>query len=208
VIVWQNSNPSQIRIQRLNKFGQELWQTGGLILAQGPSVGSEQITLTSDGNFVVIWIAADYPGNLYAQKLNANGGKMWGDSGITVCSVPLTQYFPQVVAAADGGVVVVWMDFRSGFSSDIYAQRINSSGQRLWQAEGAPVAVYQCYQNFPKIAHARNNRFVVVWEDCRNFYFKVMGNMLDSTGSKLWGPTDLTIYARSGNVHYPKVLKR
>ncbi len=207
MIIWNNNTPPQVRMQHLNRLGQELWDAGGLILSESSGgVFGEQVVATSDGNFVAIWVVGDVNGNLYAQKLTPGGENLWGDSAVAVCSVPLSQYWPQVAATNNGGVVIVWEDFRSGVQSDIYAQRIRSDGEKLWQHDGVPVTTAPFFQNFPKITHVKNDRTVIFWEDGRNGYYEIWGNMLDSTGQKLWGANDRSIFARYGNASYPKLI--
>jgi hypothetical protein len=204
VIVWMNATQNQIRIQRIDKFGYTLWQEGGIVIAKNS--GSAQVVNTADSNFVIIWVSSGFPGNLYAQKFNLKGEVLWSDSGISVCDVSLTQYYPQAAATNDGGVVITWMDFRSNHSSDIYAQRISSDGSLLWQSDGLPICIFPSYQNFPRIAHLGDNKFVIVWQDARNFYFNIMGNLIDASGSKLWGANDKSIFTQPGNSHFPKLI--
>lgn len=205
VILWMNSN--QIRIQRIDEFGHTLWQEGGIVMSENPnSVRYAQIINTIDSNFAVVWTCNDYLGDLYAQKFNLNGEMLWGDSGISVCDVPLTQYHPQVASTNDGGVIITWMDFRSGHSSDIYAQRLSSDGSLLWESSGIPICVFSSYQNYPKIAHVGDNKFIIIWQDARNFYFHIMANLIDLSGAKLWGQNDKIIFAQTGNSHYPKLI--
>ncbi|MCW5896353.1 MAG: T9SS type A sorting domain-containing protein [Bacteroidetes bacterium] len=207
IVIWSNNSPPQVRMQRLNHLGQELWGTGGMVLAENPSgVFDAQVTATNDGNFVAIWVIGNVTGNLYAQKLRPSGERAWGDSAVRVCSSPLSQYWPQVAATNSGGVVIVWEDFRDGIQSDIFAQKMRADGTKLWQPDGLPVCTAPLFQNFPKITHTSDDRTMIFWEDGRNGYYEIWGNILDSSGVKLLGPNGRQYFARYANASYPKLV--
>ena len=77
-------------------------------------------------------IAAISPeGKLYFRSqdhaIDSAGVVEWTPNGLVVSSAGSDQISPTMVLDA-GGAIVAWEDGRSGFSSDIYAQRITASG--------------------------------------------------------------------------------
>ncbi|MFT3935752.1 MAG: T9SS type A sorting domain-containing protein [Chitinophagaceae bacterium] len=56
----------------------------------------------------------------------------------------------------DGGYVVVWEDNRAG-NTDIYAQKYDKNGNRLWAINGIPVATGTDNQNYFTIANAQSS---------------------------------------------------
>jgi hypothetical protein len=61
----------------------------------------------------------------------------WEGGGIPVVTTVTNQFNPTVATDNAGGVIASWNDFRRGFDSyDIYAQRLDVNGNRLWPAAG------------------------------------------------------------------------
>lgn len=58
----------------------------------------------------------------------------------------------------DGGYIVVWEDNRAG-NTDIYAQKYNKNGVRLWALNGIPVATGTDNQNYFTIANAQSSTY-------------------------------------------------
>ncbi len=65
-------------------------------------------------------------------------------------NAPTNQNHNQICLDNEGGVISTWVDNRSG-NYDIYAQRINKRGQKLWGDEGIPVCDDIYEQSYPTI---------------------------------------------------------
>jgi len=59
-------------------------------------------------------------------------------AGRLVCDYPYRQEDPDV-AAVNGGWIVAWIDFRTDTTGDVYAQKLDASGNLLWNATGVVV---------------------------------------------------------------------
>jgi hypothetical protein len=99
------------------------------------------------GGAYVVW-EHRFPVEILAQHLDASGQPTWAAGGIPITN-PWTGYqaMPRVVSDGLGGIVMVWLDGRSGncdesfmADCDIYGQRLDSSGTLLWGSIGKPVA--------------------------------------------------------------------
>jgi hypothetical protein len=76
---------------------------------------------------------------------------------------------PAAVSDGFGGVVITWMDTRNGSDNlDIYAQRINKSGNPLWDSNGAAVCSAAGAQRRPLIVSDGTGGGIISWEDDRN----------------------------------------
>ena len=51
---------------------------------------------------------------------------------VDVCLGPDGQFLPWVVADEQGGVAVVWEDYRTRKDWDVYAQLLSPNGVKLW----------------------------------------------------------------------------
>ncbi len=60
----------------------------------------------------------------------------WPPGGVPVCTDPAGQVSPQIAKLSDG-FAIVWTDVRRG-NNDIFAQKLDVNGSRLWQLNGNP----------------------------------------------------------------------
>jgi hypothetical protein len=73
--------------------------------------------------------------DLYMQHVSSGGTALWTANGIAVCNAAGRQQAQTLASDGAGGVIVAWVDQR-GADSDIYAQRVNTSGTALWTSNG------------------------------------------------------------------------
>lgn len=173
VVVWQdyrNSTDFNIYAQRLDINGAELWAANGIEIsaALGNQVSSS-IVMSGTDAFIIGW--EDYRnGNsdIYAQRVSAAGSVSWNANGSIVCTVTGNQNSPQMVADDSNGAILAWRDYRSGSSADIYLQRINQNGTRLWSTEGSAASSVVGNQALPVVAADGAGGVVLAWEDDRN----------------------------------------
>jgi len=123
--------------------------------------------ITSDGagGAYVVWqdIRSTYNWDIYAQHISASGERLWGASGIAICTSQFDQYLPLIRADGYGGAFVVW----SG-NTDIYAQHIRADGTLSYEANGIPIGQAVREQRHPVMAVIKPGRAIVVFEDLRN----------------------------------------
>jgi hypothetical protein len=81
---------------------------------------------------------------------------------------------PEVIIDANGGAIMAWHDDRTpedssypGYLYDIYAQRVDTSGNILWATNGTPVSTATNGQAFPKILPIDGGGAIVTWADLR-----------------------------------------
>lgn len=92
------------------------------------------------GAFVAWHVTASVSeSDLRAQRLDANGTRLWGDTGLSLADVPgIVQDF-DLTSDGAGGVFFLWEDERlvSGVATrNLYVQRLNAAGQPQWGASG------------------------------------------------------------------------
>src|SRR3972149_946910 len=78
------------------------------------------------------------------------------------------QYIPPIISDGSGGAIITWDDFRNGSDYDIYAQRINSSGEVQWTSNGVPISMAANEQSYPKITSDGSGGAIITWQDFRN----------------------------------------
>lgn len=93
-------------------------------------------------------------------------GIAWQTDGLGICTAVDSQETPCVVSFGASGALFVWADRRNG-SFDIYAQRVDASGQPLWTAGGIAVCTAAYDQQFPAAVSDGAGGVIVVWQDGR-----------------------------------------
>jgi uncharacterized protein YqiB (DUF1249 family) len=118
-----------------------------------------------------------------------------------VCNFSGSQTNVQLVADGTGGAIAVWEDTRNA-STDIYAQRISSTGALLWEADGVPLCTAAFNQLTPKIVTDGAGGAVIAWIDDRNGEgagkYDIYAQRINSNGIVLWGADGLPVCTASG----------
>ncbi|MGA7161208.1 MAG: T9SS type A sorting domain-containing protein [Bacteroidota bacterium] len=198
VIAWQDfRDGAHYRgyVQKLNASGAAQWTANGIpLLSTTNSINDLYMTGDGAGGGIFSWEEARGTGingsdNIYAQRMNASGQPQWTDSGASVCTNTAPQEDPRITSDGSGGAIITWDDNRnSGANQDIYAQRMNASGEAQWTKDGIPVSSASNNQNSPAIVSYPNSGAVVIWDDYRtngngNVYPDLYAQYLSSGGS-------------------------
>ncbi|HTR97873.1 MAG TPA: FlgD immunoglobulin-like domain containing protein [Candidatus Acidoferrales bacterium] len=131
------------------------------------SVGFPVSVPDGTGGAIIAWV--DYrtgAADVYAQRLNAYGVPQWTTNGIAICTAGGTQDEISIAADGAGGAVLAWEDLRAG-ASDIYAQRVSSTGAVQWTANGVPLCQATGNQTLPALVPDGSGGAVVAWTDAR-----------------------------------------
>ncbi len=144
----------------------------------GSVIATVQGNSSNDGGLVVLW------DNENPQNVVIPGNHM----------SPLQA---QIIAEGVGGSIIVWTDYRSydpapggQHQTNIYAQRLNSRGKTIWDADGVPLSTVAGGQYFPQLAPDGNGGALVVWEDYRggstDDYADIYAQRVSPSGAVLW----------------------
>ncbi|MFP2906706.1 hypothetical protein ACLESD_16925 [Pyxidicoccus sp. 3LFB2] len=105
-------------------------------------------------------------GDLYAARLDSDGGVLDRDGQLLIPSTWSSKYSHDV-SASDGGFLVAWEDNRSGATTnDIYSARMFTDGG-LPDGLGRKLAIAPGYQSNPALAF-NGERHLAVWTDTRD----------------------------------------
>ena len=110
----------------------------------------------------------------------------WRATGTPVSTIAGAHDAPMAAPDGAGGAIVVWGDQRSGPTSDVYAQRFDALGQRLWSVGGQPVCTAQDAQFPLAIVPAASHGAFVLWTDARAAIWELYAQRLDADGNPLW----------------------
>src|SRR5258705_2855124 len=107
----------------------------------------QDVHLASDGNngAIVVWqdFRNDISQNIsdvFVQRIDRNGYNRWTANGVGICTNVADQGAPVITSDGNYGAIIAWVDMCNG-NRDLYAKRVDSSGNILWAADGIPAAV-------------------------------------------------------------------
>lgn len=205
---------AEIYAVRLNGAGQNLWTAGGIPLLSGltanpgkrdPNWGPNEVNMVADGagGAVVVWHDSrnadwlDPYWDIYAQRVNGNGQKLWTASGVPVSDARWSQISPGVVADGSGGAFFTYVDGRSG-DWDVFMQHLNAAGNRQWGPGGLWIQRAGGDQLYPYLVPLGGNRLALSWDDWRNYIDGVM----TGTGVDFFGKIIQLCSDGDGNGYY------
>lgn len=103
---------------------------------------------------------------------------------------------------ADGYVLVVWSDTRTG-NRDIYGQLLSPEGNEMWQEDGLPIVTFRDRQEDPEIIPTSDNEWIVAWIDFRfDSTGDVFAQKITNSGIRMWDSAGVVVDAyNSGQSH-------
>jgi len=210
IIVWRdyrNSGVSLIDLyaQRISSSGVPQWTTNGILISDGDgNTNQTQQSIISDGvnGAIIVWRDnRTDTGDIYAKRIDGNGNIVsgWGgtgNNGIVVCNAANQQTSSTIVSDEASGAIIVWIDKRTDPNGDIYAVRLDSSGNVAsgWTANGTVVCnapaggTGNSTQTNPVIVSDGVNGSIIAWLDNRNdTNSDIYVQRVDSSGNLQWG---------------------
>ncbi|MBT6993670.1 MAG: T9SS type A sorting domain-containing protein [Candidatus Cloacimonetes bacterium] len=136
------------------------------VIRQGENIEWYRSSAVMDnGNVVYVWSDTRYGDrDIFAQKMDSNGNKLWGESGIQINGEINRQEDPVIIQSGDG-FVIAWVDFRNEDAGDVYAQKIDLDGNLLWDSEGIPLSLTEDTQISLNIVSDESGGAYVIWID-------------------------------------------
>jgi hypothetical protein len=118
----------------------------------------------------------------------------WQPNGIAVCDTA-NCFLPKIVSDGNSGAIICWTEKYRGadsvnhYTDDIYAQRVDSGGNFVWQSQGVPVcSLSNSWSSYPAMITDGQGGAIIAWEDDRGGlgYTRVFAQRLDSLGNRMW----------------------
>ncbi len=211
---WRSASNYDIYAQRIDSNGNNAtgWPGNGTAICT--DVAQQRYPeLVSDGSGGAIIVWQDWRGaqDVYAQRINSTGGVEWTTNGIAVCSAAQSQSKPTLVSDGAGGAIITWNDWRSASTYDIYAQRINSTGDIVagWTPNGVLITNITNDQDSPKITSDGAGGAIISWQDRRDqgsTEYDVYAQKINSTGVTQWTANGTLICNALNWQDYAKII--
>lgn len=212
-IVWQDNRSGSdydIFAQKININGVSSWAPNGVNVCN--AIGHQynpQLATDNAGGIIVTWQdRRKGQFDIYAQRIDSAGQTVWTTNGQLVCNDTSNQTNPKLTSDHRGGVYISWEDFRLGSgSSDLYCQRVLSTGQNSWVANGLPVTTAKNTQWNVSLIPDTVGGAIIIWQDRRSgTYDNIYGQRVDPYGFFKWQPDGLALAPVEGNQYYPQLV--
>ncbi len=163
---------SNLILQKVSASGLPLWGEGVLVDMNVSGYYTPQTTLwrsVTDGGCYLCW--THYGDNtaqpaIYAQRFNAAGNKLWGDSGVLLNINEGYDFMPALMLVNDH-IWASWMDQR-GSQRGVYYQILTLNGDPLLEIDGRSlISGLNTMYTEGIISVNRGNDTVIFWNDDR-----------------------------------------
>ncbi|MFZ1281715.1 MAG: hypothetical protein WAR59_12820, partial [Ignavibacteriaceae bacterium] len=196
----------------LSAYSSAQWSTNPATnLAVCDTTGEQalaKIGSTSDGGCYVSWFdtrSGSY--NVYLQRLDPMGNKLWAPNGLVVSSNAqdtwITDY--DLLVDDNDNAIIAFSDIRNGGNLNPFVYAISPNGDFLWGVNGIDLNPTADFQANPKIAKTDDGNIVVAWiiSSTRS---QVGLQKISPTGTKLWGTNPIILQSATEGYNYPDVV--
>lgn len=171
----------------------------------------DMIIPDDEGNVYVIWESMNTLFSLYVTKIDTGGYRMWDTDSTLISLYPSQQRSFDAVADGEGGLVIAWQDSRDypPDVGDIYVQRIDKKGNRLWGENGKIVIQEEHKQDDVKICRLGEN-YIITFVDERVGYmrYQIYSQMISKNGDMLWDSSGVAISDMRGENYFFNVSQK
>jgi len=196
-----------VLVQRIDAAGVPLWLPGGLTVAGAPgSQGLCGALPDGAGGVILAWTdAGSAKTDLLVQRLDATGAPLWTLPGVSVSDAGTNKGAAALTSDGAGGIIIAWGDDRNSATSatDLFAQRLDSSGVRKWGADGVAVCTASNYQQTPTIVSDGASGAIISWQDPRSGTFDIYCQRVNDTGTVQWASNGVVLCAAAGDQTMP-----
>jgi hypothetical protein len=213
IITWQDARAGNwdIYARRINAAGNPQWNADGNVVCAliSSQVGPVPIA-DGSGGVIIGW--NDFRNtdiDIYAQRLNSSGAAQWTANGVSIFGPPGNEGALAGVSDGAGGALFTCYSqvtppplqqmMGTVVFKDIYAQRVNSAGAKLW-AGGVSVCTANDEQGSPRIIGDGTGGAIIAWEDFRNGTdLNIYAQRVTAFGITQWTYNGVALCAANGN---------
>ena len=196
-IYWQNLGKNKtISHQLLTSSGKTLLaDCRAIITKQKGNQVNPQATLAADSTLVLSWVN-DAKGrkNIFVQKFRTSGTAVWEPEGISAAKTKGDQFGQTIISGEKGGVILAWLDQTDQTQKPmVFAQKISSKKELLWNEEGTQVAVdIKSDKSYLSLFSDQKGGVIVLFKENRKEGTGIYGQRLFSAKALVSQITDFT----------------
>lgn len=212
--VWEQFDDAlgywNIATQHLDSNGNRLWDTNGIPVSN--VLANRLNPKIQKGKFGGVYLTwQDYRNgidyDIFAQRIASNGVLLWNSQGLAVAETNGSQINPKIDSdSLSGGIYIAWADKRNLIDYDIYAQRIDSTGNVFWMTNGIAVGADIGNQSAVDIlCTSSSNGVMVTWRDGRNGHDDIYIDKISPSGISSWQQNGVLLSSSNFNKLNPNI---
>ncbi len=186
-VAWQSQkNDKDIYHQIITAKGKNLWISGGRLATPNTGKQINPNAVVSDSSVILSWTKdSGTDKDIYAQKFDIQGKTVWGRLPIPLIQYQGDQFGQKIISDGKGGAVVAWIDRRNDSTyADIYAQRIDSKGKKLWDSLGLKVGSnFNTLKSYLSLVTDENGGAIAIFKNKRGNEDDIYGQRIFSSGT-------------------------
>jgi len=172
------------------------WQPNGIVVCDTSWAWLPKIVSDGNSGAIICW-SEQYRGadsvnhttwDIYAQRVDSAGHFVWQSQGVPVFSLAnWNSTYPAMISDGKGGAIIAWEDDRDGlFYTRVFAQRLDSLGNRLWSENG--VLVCNQMSGYVDICSDGHGGAIIAYVDGRDAATSdnIYAQGIDSAGNPVW----------------------
>jgi hypothetical protein len=182
---------------------------GSYVLAPG---ASRVVTVRFAPNSPGTHLCTIDTGNSLCENVSCTGEASlehggWKPDGVVMCSAVGGQYYYQgTISDGTGGAISVWQDPR-GADDDIYAQRVDTSGDVKWTTDGVGICLSPGNQQWSRLCSDSYGGAIVCWVDRRSGTDShIYAQRVDAAGILLWPADGVPVCTTTTAVNPPYIV--
>lgn len=213
VYVWSDTRfgDRDLWAQKVDDNGNVLWGDDGLLVNGQINRQEDPVVIgVGNGEVIIAWVDFRYSdaGDIFAQKLDANGNLQWDANGVELCTADDIQISLNIVTDENGGAFIIWLDSRDTGGVDIYGTHLESDGTIAagWNTDGNAIAAENGDQDSHTFWEDGNGGAILAWHDTRvadnpDIYVQ----RISADGTLLWDAGGTLLVGAAGIQEKPKV---
>ncbi|MEO7312249.1 MAG: hypothetical protein ABIX01_17745 [Chitinophagaceae bacterium] len=234
-----DANKGEIYTQHINASGIVQWAANGLrvtTLSNTNDTYSAEICRDGGDGIILGYSSDDLASNVqaYGQHINAAGTLLWGANGVQACTVPGFRGCVGIATDNNSGAILMMVDTRNDVfgldydslntnditNLDIYAQRLDGTGNRLWTTGGVAICTapgnQDAYSDNSNTGSDGSGGAFIFFNDFRNDIPDSLGNStnsdvfgqrVDASGAAQWTANGLALSTAAGNQYIESVTQ-
>lgn len=198
-LVWQTSGKiKKIYHQIFNTNGNSIENSSGKLVSNTKGIQSNpQIIATLNSSVVISWIEElNKDKNIYLQKFRIDGNLLnteWNRPIVPYNNLTGEQFSQVLTTDKQGNVLIAWFDLSKknesisdnsitkiyGTKENIYAQKVDSKGNLMWNPSGVPIAIYpNSSKSYLSIVSDQNNGLIAIFKENRGNKTGIFGQRI------------------------------
>ena len=187
------SNGFDVRVQKLDAGGNELWAHGGVLVFDRNLSWTMDYGLDVDAAGNALLAFRDDSGateQITASMVSPTGALLWGAGGVTLTNTTGFVASPTIAGTSEGGVVVAWTE-----DSSSKLQKLDTSGTALW-GTGVTLTPAAGTYSVNDLHDAGTDVILSIthqtggWGTPRH----IVAQKFNSAGAPLWGTSPLSVF--------------